>query len=276
MKKILLAFDGSNFSAGAFAFVRHLNEMQPVLVTALFVPQVDFANLWSYSTASAGSVGVYIPLLETDATNLIAENIKNFESLCQQNNIAYRVHKDFVDFALPELKKESRFADVMVVSGEMFYKRFAESDHLDYLRDLLHVSECPVLVVPEQYSYPDNNIIAYDGSEESVYAIKQFAYIFPELANNQTLLIYAEQKKEAGFPSKDYIVELATQHYKSLTFYKLEMNPKKYFSAWLADRKGSVLISGSFSRTAISQLIKKSFVFDIIREHNVPVFIAHK
>lgn len=276
MKKILLAFDGSNFSEGAFTFVRHLNELQPVLVTALFVPQVDFANLWSYSAAAAGSGAIYVPLLEVEDSTLIEGNIKKFETLCQQNNIAYRVHKDFIDFALPELKKESRFADVMIVSGEMFYKRFAQLDQLDYLRDLLHVSECPVLVVPEQYQYPDNNIIAYDGSEESVYAIKQFAYIFPELANNQTLLIYAEEKKESDFPSKDYIVELATQHFKSLSFYKLELNPKKYFSAWIADRKGSILISGSFSRSGISQVVKKSFVSDIIRDHKLPVFIAHK
>ena len=275
MKKILLAFDGSNFSEGAFEFVRRLNELEPVLVTGVFVPQVDFANLWSYSTAT--SVGAtYVPLLEEEDNELVDQNLMHFEELCEKNGIAYRTHKDFFDFALPELKKESRFADVVIISGELFYKRFLEANQFDYLRDVLHVSESPVLVVPEQYQFPDNNILAYDGSEESVYAIKQFAYIFPELAKNKTLLVYAEDEEEKMFPSKDYIVELATQHFKDLTFYKLEVNPKKYFSTWIMDRKGSMLVSGSFSRSAISQIFKKSFVADIIRNHQVPVFIAHK
>ena len=275
MKKIIIAFDGSSFSAGAFEFVRRLNDIKPVLVTGVFVPQVAYSNGSGYSPAAAFS-GAYVPLIDDADTELVEKNIEHFENLCQKNGIAYRIHKDLVDFALPELKKESRFADVLIISGELFYKRFIELDHYDYLRDLLHVSECPVLVLPEQYQFPDNNILAYDGSEESVYAIKQFAYLFPELAINKTLLVYAQDKKERDFPSKDYIVELATQHYKDLTFYKLDMNPGKYFSTWIKNEKGSLLVSGSFGRSAFSQIFKKSFVADIIRDHKVPVFIAHK
>lgn len=276
MKKILLAFDGSNFSEGAFEFVRRLNDIQPLLVTGVFVPQVAHSNASSYSPAAAFA-GAYVPLLDDEDTELIEKNIDRFEDLCQKHGIAYRVHKDFVDFALPELKKESRFADVLIISGELFYKRFIELDHYDYLRDLLHVSECPVLVLPEHYQFPVSNIVAYDGSEEAVYALKQFAYLFPELAVNKTLLVYAQDKDKNGrIPSKDYIIELAAQHYKDLTFYKLDMNPRKYFSTWIKNEKGSMLVSGSFGRSAFSQIFRKSFVADIIREHKVPVFIAHK
>ena len=275
MKKILLAFDGCNFSEGAFEFVRRLNEIQPVLVTGVFVPQVAYSNVTSYSPAAAFA-GAYVPLVDDDDTEVVEENIHRFETLCRKNGMQYRIHKDFVDFALPELKKESRFADVLIISGELFYKRFIELDHYDYLRDLLHVSECPVLVLPEKYQFPVNNILAYDGSEESVYALKQFAYIFPELTLNKTLLVYAQDNDERDFPSKEYIVELATQHYKKLIFYKLDMHPRKYFSTWIKNEKGPLLISGSFGRSAFSQVFKKSFVADIIRDHKVPVFIAHK
>lgn len=276
MKKILLAFDGSNFSEGAFEFVRRLNEMEPVLVTGVFVPQVAFVNGSTYSPAAAFA-GAYVPVLDDEDADITNKNVDRFEKLCKKNSINYRIHKDFIDFALPELKKESRFADVLIISGELFYKRFIELDHYDYLRDLLHVSECPVLVLPEHSPFPVNNIIAYDGSEEAVYALKQFAYLFPELAVNKTLLVYAQDKNDSKrIPSKDYIVELATQHYKELTFYKLDMNPKKFFSTWIKNEKGSMLVSGSFGRSAFSQIFRKSFVADIIKDHKVPVFIAHK
>lgn len=277
MKKILLAFDGSNFSAGAFEFARRLNEIQPVLVTGVFIPQIDYANLWSYAAATnAGMAGVYVPLYTETDTEVIDKNVQRFESLCQKNGIKYRVHKDFLDFALPELKKETRFADVVIFSAELFYKGVVETSQFDYLRDALHAAECPVLIVPEDYDFPENNILAYDGSEDSVFAIKQFAYVFPELAKNKTLLVYTQEDEEKDFPSKGNIVELATQHYPDLTFYKMELDPKKYFDAWMMERKASVLVSGSFSRSAVSQVFKKSFVAKIIKEHQVPVFIAHK
>jgi hypothetical protein len=275
MKKILLAFDGSNFSEGAFEFARRLNDIEPVLVTGVFMPQVDYANLWSYASAAGAGAG-FIPLLEEEDADVVQKNILHFEDLCQKNGIAYRVHRDFYSFALPELKKESRFTDVIILSGELFYKGVIESNQFDYLRDALHAAECPVLIVPEHYQFPDNNILSYDGTAESVYAIKQFAYIFPELTSNPTLLVYAEDEENKEFPSKQQIVELTTQHYKDLTFYRLEVSSKKYFSKWINERKGPVLISGAFSRSIFSQLFKKSFVTEIIREHTIPVFIAHR
>jgi nucleotide-binding universal stress UspA family protein len=277
MKKVLLAFDGSNFSEGAFDFAKRLNDIEPLLVTGVFIPQVDYANLWSYAAAMGVGAGpTFVPLMEGEDAELINKNILHFEELCQKNGVAYRVHKAFYDFALPELKKESRFADVMVIGGEVFYKGVMESSQFEYLRDALHAAECSVVVVPEKYEFPDNVLLAYDGSEESVYAIKQFAYVFPELTQIPTLLIYGETEEEKDFPSKNYIVELVTQHYKNLSFYKLEMNPKKYFATWIEEREGSLLVSGSFSRSSFSQLFKKSFVADIIKDHKLPVFIAHR
>ena len=275
MKKIIFAVDGTNFSDGAFEFVRQLNEKAQVLVTGVFAPQIDYSSVWSYASAAVSSP-VYVPLVEEEESQQVVKNIEKFEKLCQGNDIVYRVHKDFFDLALPELKRESRFADVMILSGDLFYKHIIAANQLDYLRHVLHHSECPVMVVPENYQFPNKNVLAYDGSEESVYAIKQFAYLFPELAINDTLLVYAEEDEDKDFPSKDLITELVTQHYKNLTFHKAEINPKKYFATWIGENKNSLLVSGSFSRSSFSEAFKKSFVFHIIEEHRVPVFIAHK
>lgn len=277
MKKIIIAFDNSNLSNGSLDFVCQLNEAEPVLATAVFIPQIDYANLMNYG----GAVGIlagpeYIQLPEKELPEEVLANIRHFENVCQKNGILYRVHKDFYDFPVTELKRESRFADLAIISGELFYKGVIEANQFEYLKDVLRVSECPVLILPEKHEFPDNNIVAYDGSEESVYAMKQFAYIFPELTKNPTLFVYAEDVEERDLPSKAYIEELATQHFENLTFYKLEANPRRYFRSWMADKNGSILVSGSFSRSSLSQVFKKSFVADIIKDHRLPVFIAHK
>jgi hypothetical protein len=42
MKKILIAFDGIHFSKSAFEFAKKLNEVSPVLLTGVFLPQIIF------------------------------------------------------------------------------------------------------------------------------------------------------------------------------------------------------------------------------------------
>lgn len=275
MKKILLAFDGIHFSEGAFEFARHMNEQFPVLLTGVFLPQIDYANLWSYSVGTAGNI--VVPLLEDDEdAEAVQKNIARFESLCQKNDIDYRVNKNFLDFALPGLKKETRFADLLIIGSESFYENLGLNEPNESIKDALHTSECPVLVVPEVFEFPQSNILTYNGSDDSVYAIKQFAYLFPDLCRNTTLLVYVKEESGKELPDEAYIEELAARHFSDLTLMNPRIDPKKFFATWAIERKGSILISGAFSRSAFSQMFKKSFVNDIIRDHKLPVFIAHR
>jgi len=273
MKKIILAFDGSHFSEGAFEFARRLNELQPILLTGVFLPQTELANVWSYAD---GVGGVYLPLIESSDAELVQENIDRFEKLCRGNAIDYRVHKNYIDFALPELKKESRFADLLILGSQVFYENISTDSANDYLQDALHEVTCPVLWVPEQFDFPESIILAYDGSEDSVFAIKQFAYLFPELTSRQTLLVYANDDEEEDFPDKIQITELAVRHFSDLTLFKMDANPKKYFTTWISEKKSAILVSGSYGRGGLLRLFKKSFVKDVIADHRLPVFIAHK
>lgn len=274
MKKILLAFDGAHFSEGAFEFARKLNELSPILLTGVFLPQIDYASLWSYSAAA--SAGMVIPLLEEKDAETVERNIDRFKELCQKSNIEYRVHKDFTDFALPGLKKETRFADLLILGSESFYEYLGIDEPNSYLKDAIHNAECPVVVVPEVFDFPEKNILTYDGSESAVYAIKQFAYLFPDFTDNKTVLVYAKSDDEVAFPEEQNIEELCARHFNNLTLFKLGIDPKKHFGVWCSEKKGSILVSGAYGRSSFSMMFKKSFISDIIRDHKLPVFIANK
>ena len=277
MRKMLLVFDGTNFSEGAFEFARGLNEKNPVLLTGVFVPQVDYANLWSYAGAASGAVAVpFIPLIEEEDAVQIEKNIDRFKQLCEKHKIEYRVHKDYYGFALPELKKESRFADLVIIGSESFYTNWDIGGPTEYITSALHDSECPVLVVPEKFNFPENNVLSYNGSESSVFAIKQFAYLFPELVQNPTLLVYAKGEREDEIPNIEYIEELVGRHFPNLTIMKLHLDPKEFFSVWVSEKKNAILVSGSFGRSSISRVFKKSFIKDVIKDHKLPIFITHQ
>jgi hypothetical protein len=274
MKKVLLAFDGTNVYESAFNFACQLNEIKPILLIGAFLPKTSIANLWSYADGIRHFA--YAPLMEEDNAAEVQRNITAFEKRCVNNGIDYRVHTNFSDSALNELINESRFADVLILSSEAFYDKMGTDFPNDYLRDVLHNIECPVLIVPEDFEFPTSVVLAYDGGAESVFAIKQFAYLFPELNIKETILVYANSDVEKDFPSQDQIEELATRHYKNLTLTKLDIDPKKYFATWLSEKPGALLVSGSYGRSGFSQLFNKSFVRDIIAEHRLLIFIAHK
>jgi hypothetical protein len=261
MNKILIAFDSIRFSEGAFDFARQMNEQEPILLTGGFPGN------------TIGDSGL-IPRHDKDDTKT-ANNIKRFESMCLMNGINFKAHKQRFDFALPELKKETIFSDLLIIGSEAFYGTPGKDYLQDSLRELLHISKCPVIVVPEKFKYPQTNILAYDGSNSSVFAIKQFSYLFPGLRGNKTILVYVKEDKGYEIPEEEYIAELAGRHFPDLTLIRLHDNRKRLFNEWLNNNKQPILVSGAFGRSTISQLFTKSFAYEVICEHKLPVFIAH-
>jgi hypothetical protein len=278
MKKALLINDSRHFSEGSFEFLRQMNDREPLLVTGIFLPQSTFAGVLSYAAAAngLGTTG-YFPSVEPDEEADIEMEIKRFEERCIKNGINFRIHEDTRQITLPLLRLESRFADIMIISGDLFYHRSGMTEPpLEYIREVIRASECPVLIVPEKYAFPEKVILAYDGSEESVYTIKQFTYLFPELADKPVMLVYADEKKENPIPYESYIEELAARHFSDLTLTKLDLDPKNQFEDWIKDRNDNILICGSLGRSALSHFFKKGFAAGVIRKKELPVFVAHR
>jgi nucleotide-binding universal stress UspA family protein len=275
MKKVIIPFDGVHFSQGAIDFAIALNQFEPILLSGVFLQQLDYANLWAYSGGMVGPT--FVPFMDDADVELIEKNIERFTCVCEKNDIEYRVHKNMYEAPIPELRYESRFADLLVVGSEAFYENMGITNPNPFLKDTLRQAECPVVVVPESFTFPESVVLSYDGSESSVYAIKQFAYLFPQLSNKSTLLVTpSESGTEQEFPDESNIEELAARHFKDLTLMRVQLEPRKYFSTWLMYRKSTVLVSGSFGRSAFSEFFTKSFITDVINTHRIPVFLAHR
>jgi len=173
-----------------------------------------------------------------------------------------------------ELFKETRYADLFILSSAHFYENLGEMIQEDYLDETLHKAECPVILLPGSFSRPDSIILAYDGSASSMHAIKQFIYLFPQWTDLNTLVVYADDGK-GEIPFYPLIREYCAQHFSKLAYYKLSLDPKKYFTTWISEKGPALLISGAYGRSAFSELFHKSFLRDVVSAQQVPVFIAH-
>lgn len=265
MKKVLIAFEGTSFSEGALAFARQLNDLQPLFLTGVFVPQISYANLMQHPTETG----------EGEEMQEVVANKNQFESFCERNNIKYKVHIDAHDFALPEIAWETRFADLLLIGGETFYRSIYLGNPLEYLKETLHLAECPTVVVPEKFRFPRTNLLAYDGSESSLFAIKQFAYLFPGLCNHETVVAYAANEEE-NIPALSRVKELVFAHFTDVRFVQLVKPAHVSFANVAKENQDVFLVCGAFGRPPFSELIRRSFAETFLVDLNIPVFIAHK
>ena len=273
MRNVIVAFDGKHFSEGVFDFLCNLNNKEPILATGFFLPEVDFAELL-YSIGGLGGP-IYYKEFAFEDTTIVQKNIDLFKSLCRNNGIKYYVQPDIGKHIISELESESRYADMLVLSSKLFYENLDDDTWGNHIEDVLHRAECPVILIHGHYNNPKSVILAYDGSASSVHAIKQFAYLLPELTKFKTLLVTAGGKND-GVPDIKNIGELAACHFSDLTIFELGLNPGKYFNTWLQDNGSSILVTGAYGRSALSEMLKKSFIAETIQDHKVPIFIAHR
>ena len=131
------------------------------------------------------------------------------------------------------------------------------------------------MLVPEDYKLPNKVVLAYDGKPDSVFAIKQFTYLFPHFYTWETTLITIEDESEP-LPYQELIEELAAKHFSNLTLEVISTVSERAFSKSIGEKDETLLVAGAFGRSELSNLFKKSFLSDIIQEHKIPVFIAHR
>ncbi len=276
MKKVIIALDGAHFPKGAFEFAKLINRQNEILLAGIFLSPVDYSKMMAYSGGLEGLAIMPEWLNKNEDEEIVNKNIQQFEQACMADGLHYRVHKDVDLMALSSLVEETRFADVLLVSSELFFKNTDTEQPNYYLEELLKKSACPVMLIPEKFDEPQQILLSYDGGESSIHAIKQFAYLFPEMLQKETMLVSISEDDTEELPGYNMMSELLGSHYPNLQLHHLKMESKKFFVEWLLAQPNSFIVMGAFSRSMFSELFKKSFAKDVIRQVKMPLFISHK
>jgi hypothetical protein len=268
MKKILFACDGDHFSEGAMDFIGMLHEKEAVNVKGIFLSSAAYHQL-----VSIGYVQVPESFNRTEQL-MKARSEQKFTQRCQKAGIDFQVIDVGEEWDKETFARQTRFADLLVASGELFFSNYLMDQPNYYMQEMLHASECPVIIVPEKFKPPNHIIITYDGKKESMYALRQFYYLFPQMAAIPAEIVYLNHG-ENELPEGDLLKHYAALHLSNFTIEQLYFDAPKYFSAWASSQKDILVITGSFGRSALSELFKKSFAQKLIHDHKMPVFIAH-
>lgn len=272
MKKIIVPFEGTQYHGELLEFVDTLNQRSKVFLTGIFVPDTDYAQVWPVSAGVAAKI--YLPIAE-EKERVIVCNGRHVEEFCKAHSIRHRVREDNFDFALAAIKKECGFADLLLLSSRHFFEEVCDRQPNSYMANILHGVECPVMLLPDEPRLPGTIVLAYDGSEGSIRAIREFAAVFPELTHIPTTLVYLDDKESGVIPDQDLIRELGSAHFRNFRMLRLNMNSHEFFDSWVGMLNSPWLVAGAYGRSGLSRLFSKSFVGKMIKDHKVPLFLAH-
>lgn len=276
-KKFLAVFDGYRFSQSTLDYAIQLTKEADAYLVGIFLDESIYR---SYSVAK--TISSYKDpgqkLIEMDEKDQKKrdEAVKQFQKACSQAEIHYTYHRN-TNIALQELKQESIFADMVVINSNETFTPFKERTPTRFIRELLADVQCPVLVVPNKFKPIDKITLLYDGAPPSVFAIKMFSYIFNGLMNVPVEVFTVKEKAQGShLPNNKLMREFIKRHFPAVKFIVAKGNAEEQIPGHLRNHKGNELvILGAYRRSEISRWFKISMADIVIKELDMPLFIAH-
>lgn len=278
MEKILVAVDAVHPDKKAMDFACYLGRLTKSKVTGVFLenlvadekPVLERLHAITYMEWELDEHAAE----HKQKMDLIEANIFNFKEACICRDVIYDVRRE-EGMPAEALVKESRYADLIVIDPETSFNKRYEGNPTEFVRDVLKKAECPVVVAPEQFNAIDEIVFTYNGSASSVFAIKQFTYLFPELFNKQAIVVQVSKEASWNTEEKDSLDDWLREHYRHLQFELLKGDTNDMLLGYMLKRKNSILVMGAYGRNIFSEFFRPSHANRLIKAVNIPVFITH-
>jgi hypothetical protein len=259
MKKILLVMNGVDLNMPAVDFACYIAKLSRSHLTGIFLE-------------GDGGERALVPAMPDEAT--VETNIRRFREACICRETLSLVHRDR-GLPLSEVIAESRFADLIIVDPTL---SAWEPDHHTpgrFVREVLMSSECPVLVSPYTFDGIDDLVFAYDGTASSVFAIKQFSLLFPEL-RNQKVIVFSVRREPGGIEGQFKMKEWLKVHFPDVEIVLRKGDPADQLFGYLLEKRKSLVVMGAYGRNVVSRIFKPSEARLVVKTIDLPLFISHR
>ncbi len=278
MKKILVAINAANPDKNSLEFASYLGRLTNSKITGVFLENAAYKetlnqNITNERNYITGQLNQHaVPQL--DRTELIEKNISTYKEVAANKGVNLVLHHD-KGIPAYELIEESRYADMIVLDGATSFNKQFEGTPTNFIKDVLKSTECPVIIAPENFEAIDEVVFTYDGSASSVFAIKQFTYLFPQLHDKKISVLHINDTGEWKDVNRFKLKELLKNYYYDLHFEVLKGNIYNSLVEFVFTRKNTFLVMGAYGRNTLSRIIKPSRADLIIKTIPQPIFIAH-
>ena len=277
MKKFLAVFDGYKMSQSTLQYAIQLTKFTDAHLVGVFLDDFIYHsyNAYEVMTTYKNYEEVFKKLNAKDEEKREKAALE-FQEMCDKRGVRFSIHKN-KNIAIQEVKRESMFADLIIINEAETFTKYKETLPTRFMKDLLGDVQCPVLVVPSAFKPIDKIILLYDGAPAALHAIKMFNYV---LGNPQNLPVAVftvkEQKnRDLQLPDSKLMREFIKRHFPKATFTVAKGDAEMEISYYLRNHSGNELVVlGAYQRSEISRWFKRSMADLLMKELNMPLFIA--
>lgn len=277
MKKILAVIDAVNYKEEQLDAIQYISGMLKSNLTIVMLEDVNsITNLMAPDFAEGVPSRYYEVVIKAseEKGKIINENTEALRKACQERSLACVLHSD-KGAAAEEVILESRFADLLLLGKELSFPFLFDTNPTGFVKNVLTNAQCPVLVIPEDMSVVKGVVFTYNGTFSSMYAIKAFADIFPDLVAKDTTVIYVCEKKTESIPHEKLLKEYLDSYNKNISYQLLTGKADIAIQAYLETKQDHIATFGAYGRSSLSRFFNSSSAENILRVLNGPLFITH-
>jgi hypothetical protein len=277
MKKIVAAFDGLRFSESTLRQSIMISKNRQAHLVAVFLhefyqPGYLFAE--NIMIGNTNGKNIIEALYHQDAETF-KQSIQRFEDACCDEWIEYTIHREKKS-SLKSLVHESLFADLMVIDPRDSFSALDSKEPSWFGHVLLKEAQCPVLAVSKHPHEPHRPVFLYDGHPSSIYAMKMFTYLFPELRDEDAEIITVKSPTlNLHVPNHTLVHEWVKRHYTKAGFTSVPGDTQHLIQMLKERDNDRIIVTGAYDRSRLSMFLIPSLADDIITGVKSPVFIAH-
>ena len=277
MKKIIVAFDGLKYSESTRDYATYLAKQTNTHLVGVFMDDPTYTSYKIYELiVKEGASEEMLKKYEAKDKSTRDAAVINFEKACQKEGLEYTIHRDR-KIAILELKHESIYTDLLIIDSKETLTHYTEKLPTRFIRDLLSDVQCPVLIVPQKYKPIQKIILLYDGEPSSVYALKMFSYLLPQLKHLDTEVISVNPVNTTlHMPDNKLMKEFMKRHFPKAKYSVMKGWAEDEIVKHLKQTSGNaIVVLGAYRRGTVSRWFRESMADTLMKEVKVPLFIAH-
>lgn len=271
MERILLVLDQEKWNKDAVDFGCYLAKLSKSRVTGVFLRHPGEDNF----------AGTAIEENNHDRSGKLTTSphpetlsAKRFREACICRETPYSIQEGHMA-TKEKLIEETKFADFMIIDPSLSLKNKIELSPTAMVKDIVQQAHCPVLLVPGSFNEISEVIFTYDGSRSSVYAIKQFTYLFPQFINNKITVLEVNPEGTKEIVEEQKLMEWMNAHHSNVKYVVPSGNPADKLIKYLLPRHNAIVVMGAYGRSFFSRIFKTSTAGSVAANVISPVFIAH-
>jgi hypothetical protein len=273
--------DSSEVNVNTIRFAAYLTRLTHSKLTGIFldnpepveVGEVIIKETTELSEMVLESVVIRKTESDVDLEKMKEENIRVFHEVAGQEGVQAFIESDTISTG--DIIQKTRFADILVIDAKTQFFGTDQGGISHFVKDTLQDAECPVVIAPEDYVNIDNIVFCYNGIKSSVFAIKQFMYLFPQLTYKRVKIINLNAEDQRSPDEERVFADWLKYHFKDVEFLLMNDDAIPAFFNYLIKKRNDFVVMGAYGKGLLASFFGNDGNEDVGRTTNVPLFISH-